>query len=221
MSEDLQRALDAARGELTAAVKALAPKHKGGEWERYRKAQDHCIALERDLARSLGDECAVEVGWPAPWDVGAPLPYVIASGLKTFVIYHQREREPNWDGSYATVVDPAVPEQRLIAVVQFRRCLIHKFGSPNDEALAGHRLYGRGLVPYRAHTVERSCWLAEQERINSVHPQHRAEAFRNLVHYVLPFHDETFECLAEDHVLRESLSTFAEALQRCAQDALA
>jgi len=205
MSEDLQRALDAARGELAAAAKALAPKHKGGEWERFRTAQDRCIALERDLARSVGDECAVDVSWPAPWDVGAPLPHVIASGLRTFVIYQQRERDPGWDGSYATMVDPAVPEQRLIAVVEFQRCLVHKFGSPNDEALEGHRLHGRGLVPYRAHTVERSRWLVEQERMNRVHPQHRPEAFRDFVHYVLAFHDETFECLAKGYALRESL----------------
>jgi hypothetical protein len=218
--DDLERALDAARQELNAASKALAPRHKGGEWERFHKAYDDCIALERELARSLGEECAVEVDWPAPWDVGAPLPYVVASSAKTFVVYHQRERDPNWDGSYATMIDPAAPEQRLIAVVEFQRCLIHKFGSPNDEALRGHRLHGRGLVAYRAHTVERSRWLEEQEHINSVHPQHRPEAFRELVHYVLAFHDETFECLAKGYVLRESLSTFAGALERCARDIL-
>ena len=108
----------------------------------------------------------------------------------------------------------------LGAVVEFRRCLIHRFGMPNDEALHGHRLFGRGLVAYRAHTVERSRWLDEVERINSVHPQHRPESFHDFVHYVLAFHDQTFECLAKDFVLHESLSTFSEALQRCALDVL-
>src|SRR4051794_38435478 len=113
--EDLERALEAARQELNAATRALAPRHKGGEWERFRIARDKCIALERDVARSAGEECAVELDWPAPWDIGAPLPHVIASGFRTYVIYNQRERDPNWDGSYATMVDPAAPEHRLIA----------------------------------------------------------------------------------------------------------
>src|SRR4051812_26169466 len=102
--EQLQRALDAARQELDAATKALAPKHNGGEWERLRVAQEKCITLERDLARSTGEECAIDIDWPAPWDIGAPLPHVIASGSRTYVVYHQQERDPNWDGSYVTVV---------------------------------------------------------------------------------------------------------------------
>ena len=83
---DLQRSLEEARVELAAALRSLAPKHEGGEWERVRRAEAKCMSLERDLARSLGEECAVEIDWPAPWDIGAPMPYVLGSGGRTVVV---------------------------------------------------------------------------------------------------------------------------------------
>lgn len=217
---ELKRRLDEARAKLEAAMSSLGPKHKGGEWERYENAHDRCMEAERDLGRSLGEECAVEIPWPAPWDIGAPLPFVVAATGRTFVVYHRKEDDPNWDGSYAHVVDPETQEQRPIAVVEFRRCLVHKFGAPNDEAIDGHRLTGRGLVAYRAHTVERSRWLAENESINSVHARHSPEAFAKYTHYVLAFHDETFECLAHGFEVRTYVASFSEALQRCASEVL-
>lgn len=42
-----------------------------------------------------------------------------------------------------------------------------------------------------------SRWIAEAERVNLVHPQHRGGWHDRLNHYVFCFHDETFECLAE------------------------
>ena len=215
MTTDTLRRLEAARRELAEATQALSLKHSDGEWERWRAAYQNCLTLERDLARSLDEECAVEIGWPAPWDTGAPLPHVLSSGRRTFIVYNQSERDPHWDGSYAQVVDPRTPEMRLIATVEFEHCLVHKFGSPNDEVLEGHRLHGKGLSGYRAHVVERSAWLKEIEQINSVHPQYDPASWTGLTHYVLPFHDQTFECIAKGHVLKEWLSTFAEALAAC------
>jgi hypothetical protein len=214
----IARELQTAREELSSATAALAPKHKGGEWERYRRAHERCLALERDLARATGEECAVEIDWPVRWDTGAPLPHVVSSGARTIVVYLAREPDPNWDGSYANVVDPAAPSPESIVMATFEECLIYKFGAPNDEALAGHRLYGRGLTPYGAHTVERSRWIREQERINSVHPQHRPGWEAQYRHYLLAFHDETFECIARSHSVQATVSTFVEALARCARE---
>jgi hypothetical protein len=45
--------------------------------------------------------------------------------------------------------------------------------------------------------VVNSRWIADQERINSVHPYHRGGWHERLNHYVFCFHDETFECIAE------------------------
>jgi hypothetical protein len=220
-AKDLRRDLEDARGRLSVSAAALREKHKGGEWERYRLAHAQCLSLERELARATGDECAVEIPWPQRWDVGAPLPHVLSSRSRTFVIYNMREPDPDWDGSGAKVVDPASNGLRLIAAIEFERCLIHKFGSPNDEVLDGHPLHGRGLVAYAAHVVERSRWLAELMQINSMHPQYDPNGWGHYQHYLLAFHDETFECIARGHSCRQVLSSFSEALELCTRSLLA
>jgi len=220
-AERLQLELQKAREELSVAAAALAPKHKGGEWERFQAANERCLRLERDVARALGEECAVELDWPAPWDTGAPLPHVLSSGLRTYLIYLVRTPDADWDGSHATAIDPSALMKHRIAVVEFEHCILYKFGTPNDEVLTGHPLHGKGLVAYGAHTVERSRWIKEQERINSVHPQHAPESWRRFRHYMLAFHDETFECIATSHSVTQTDSPFAEVLDLCARRLLA
>jgi len=93
----------------------------------------------------------------------------------------------------------------LCAVVTFSAVYAHMFGPPNDEAFSGHPLASRGLTPYSAFEVLQSSWLRSVEKMNSVHPYHRPERFARYKHFILPFHDSTFECLAE---------SFAVALYR-------
>ena len=216
-AEDCRRDLAAAREKLSAAAAAMIGKHRGGESDRYRAAHAQCLSLERELARATDDECATEIPWPQRWDIGAPLPHVLSSGSRTFLIYNMREPDPNWDGSYANVVDPASAALRLIAVIQFERCIIHKFGSPNDEVLEGHPLHGRGLAAYAAHVVERSRWIADLMKVNSVHPGYNPDSWQQYQHYLLAFHDETFECIARGHSRKQMLSSFPEALEMCSR----
>lgn len=41
-----------------------------------------------------------------------------------------------------------------------------------------------------------SRWIDDAIKVNSVHPRHSDAPFRQLHHYVLPFHDEMLEALA-------------------------
>lgn len=84
-----------------------------------------------------------------------------------------------------------------MAVLRAKRCSIHKFGSPNDEAIEGHRLYGKGLECYDAFEVHNSLWVAELECANRVHPYHRPERFDRLRHFIVTFHDSTLEFVCE------------------------
>ena len=71
-------------------------------------------------------------------------------------------------------------------------------GSPNDEALSGHRLYQHGLsdLPW-AGQVEQSEWVADLERQNLGHPHHDAARFARLIHFILPLKEGTVEVVAE------------------------
>ena len=71
-------------------------------------------------------------------------------------------------------------------------------GSPNDEALPGHRLYQRGLSGLVwAGQVEQSEWIADLERQNRGHPQHDAARFARLTHFILSLKEGTVEVVAE------------------------
>jgi hypothetical protein len=82
------------------------------------------------------------------------------------------------------------------AVVIFHNCHATYLGVPNDEALSGHRLAAYGLQAYAFQEVFNSNWIAEMELRNRVHPRHIPSMFEGLCHYIISFHDETFECVA-------------------------
>lgn len=90
-------------------------------------------------------------------------------------------------------------QKRSVAVVQFHRSLMHLLGPPNDEAIQGHPLWCRGLESYGAYQVNDSSLLRRVAAMNYVHPRNNPAAFDRLHHYIITFHDSTFECLAESY----------------------
>lgn len=83
-------------------------------------------------------------------------------------------------------------------VVRFSGAWFHSCGAPNDEALDGHPLSKVGLTRYGVFTVQGSSLIQQLEKRNAGHPRHRCEIFADLKHWVLTFHDNTFECVARD-----------------------
>jgi hypothetical protein len=81
------------------------------------------------------------------------------------------------------------------AIVEFDSCYWSTFGYPNDEAMDGHPLWGRGLSNYGIFDVHNSHWsgrMTEQNRV--AFPDTKDSKCR---HLLFTFHDSTFECLCE------------------------
>lgn len=114
---------------------------------------------------------------------GAPSPHVLCNESKLFLVY---------------LMPASSLGQEHVAVISFDY-RAHRFGGPNDEALSGHPLYARGLRHYSTYEVVQSSWIKELEIMNSVHPYHRSERFRECHHYVFTFHDSMFECIATNY----------------------
>ena len=208
-TNEIEKKLAAAQERLKLAAQALAPKHKGGEWEEFSAVDAEVLMLERELAHAKGEEYAAISDFPVKWDVGAPLPHVVANDYCTFLIFYVREIDPNWDGTYATIKNPADGCVESLALVEFKRCASFRMGTPNDEVLEGHPLSGKGLDGYTSQVVQNSKWIAELEAINKVHSCYREDRWRKLTHYILWFHDSTFECVAESYeveLFQESVS---------------
>ena len=150
---------------------------------------------------------------PRP-DAGAPLPVVIGDDYQLLLAYLVSEPDPNWDGSYVTVVSPGSDGQ-LVAIVRFHQPYAHMFGPPNDEAFHGHPLAQRGLEAYSVSEIHHSSWLRQLERMNSVHPHHdRARFMDSRRHLVWAFHDSTFECIAEGFEVEVRRGSIHSAMAR-------
>lgn len=160
---------------------------------------------------------AVPCDFPVQWSVGAPIPFMLCSDNQTFLTFYVDEPDPDWDGTYVNVTDPASPEPASLCVVTFNGCASAKLGHPNDEVHAGHPLANHGLEGYTAQIVKNSPWIAEVAKTNSIHPYDRPEHWQALNHYVFWFHDSTFECLAESYdydVSKEPMSDLLTRLQK-------
>ena len=69
--------------------------------------------------------------------------------------------------------------------------------------------------------VANSRWLAELEQINSVHSMYNPSKWQALKHYLLLFHDETFECLAQDYKLEMLTGSMADVVKQVTERLLA
>lgn len=164
--------------------------------EEFCAASDAVFAAERSLAAHIGQAHAVPLHFPLRWDFGggAPLPCLLSNDRKTFLVFRVAGAAPN------------------VAMVEFKRCVCLKTGTPNDEVYEGHSLHGKGLEPYRPLRVINSPWIKELEAINSVHQQYRPEHWQDFQHYIFGFKDQTFECVAESFVVEEIAAGIETAL---------
>jgi hypothetical protein len=192
VSEDLERRLAAAREQ----VRELSRNLRHDTMRAWQAVWEQQLQAERDLAAARGEQYARVIDIGPQWDAGAPLPHLLSNGSRAFVVCLADVPGPDWDGTYVRVVSPDDGHLSPLAVIEMWGCAEIRFGGPNDEAIHGHPLDGKGLDGYRAHEVVNSAWIEEAIKVNSVHPHHSDAPFRQLHHYALLFHDEMLEALA-------------------------
>jgi hypothetical protein len=191
----LKAALVTANDDLEKAVRALAPKHVGGEMEAYEAAFQNLMMAERKLAHAEDRPYAVRCDCPLSWDVGAPLPTLLQSDQATFLFFLLPDDDEH------------------IGQIQFEGLSSTSFGAPNDETFEGHSLHGSGFEPYRAMSVINSPWISQLEKINSVHRMHKPSVYASKKHFIFPFHDTTFECVARAFTASKVSSCLSEAVR--------
>jgi len=144
--------------------------------------------------------------------IGAPIPIVLAGEHDVLVTYYLQNTPKNWDGTTVKVISNETVDEP-VAILKFSLCLAHMFGPPNDEAFSGHPLSDRGLEPYSAFKIENSSWLRKLEKMNSVHPYHNKERYlQDRNHYILSFHDSTFECIAQSYEISTSVGSVSSMI---------
>jgi hypothetical protein len=182
--------------QLASAKEHLAQVlHAGCSADKLQEslaAFEAVASAQRALAAAKGEEYAV------PYDLGF-LPEAAVSepvllqndggAILTFSAVRERQDGKREDAGYG-----------IVEIVSYS---LTKFGYPNDEALAGHPLYDRGLRAYGVFEVHNSSWIKMKTQQNRVAFPNTPESTQR--HFVFAFHDNTFECIARG--LRASLST--------------
>jgi hypothetical protein len=156
-------------------------------------------------------EYVVPIDLGVKWDMGAPMPHLLQSEYKTFLVFFLSSLDPYWDGTYITVADPNTPEP--IGVIEWHACVGALLGTPNDDGLKGHRLWDKGLsdIVYGAGEVHNSAWVAELERMRRVgYPGAVIGLELRPRHFILCFHDSTFECLASGYTVIRAMGSMHE-----------
>lgn len=156
------------------------------------------------------EEYARVIDWEPEWDMGAPIPQVLSKGHKTYLIYYIDEPDPEWDGTYTTMIDHTSDHTYPLALVEFNICQSYKFGIVNDEASHGHPLADKGLGVYQANIIENSKWIKEIKNIHKVHPRFDEKHWARYKHYLLFFKDDIFEIIADGYSIEVHNTTFLD-----------
>src|ERR1017187_5088547 len=102
---ELEAALRGAQERLSGTMESDPQTHmvRVLSFDELEAARDAVLQAERNLAAAKDEPYAVPIGFPAVWDVGAPLPYLLQNDYQTFLTFFVRDIDPDWDGSYASV----------------------------------------------------------------------------------------------------------------------
>lgn len=186
---DLEKQLVLAKERLAQVLKAGI---KTDKLQESLAAFDAVASAQRNLAAAKGEEYAV------PYDIG----FVPEAALSEPVLL-QTDDSAILTFSAVRSMPDGKRKDAGYGIVELYWCSLTKFGYPNDEALAGHPLYEKGLNGYGVYEVFNSSWIklsTEQNRV--AFPQTPDSTDR---HFIFTFHDSTLECIARE--LRASLST--------------
>lgn len=130
---------------------------------------------------------------------------LLQSEYSAFLTFNAQKEtnEPSPYGGFYTV-------DADIVIVEFSGCLITKFGHPNDEAVASIPKYKNLDVAYGLCEVKNSEWVKELERNNSY--QFPNTSYSDLRHFLIFFHDSTFECIAKEIKINTSEQPFGKII---------
>lgn len=140
----------------------------------------------------------VEIKGLFEMDFGSPSPTILSNDNELFIAFYGREeshsslpRERN------TIYDTG------IFALRFKVYLKYTFGMPGDETVYGHPYSRLGMKSYSFYELKDSDLIKSLQEIERVHPAYNPEKWKSFKHYILTFHDNMFECVAQGFEIRE------------------
>ncbi len=130
-------------------------------------------------------------------DKGAPSPTIISNDTELFIVF------------YMDIDDMLALHQRNIiydsgvVVFKFDKYIKYTFGMPGNETIQGHPYSKLGIKSYSFYELKNSDFIKELQNIDKIHPYYNQEKWYKYKHYILTFHDNMFECIAQGFTINE------------------
>jgi len=147
-----------------------------------------------------------------PINMGAPAPKIVCDDTNLILLFYVDVF--NLPKTTDNITERNSFNDSGIAVLKFKNTHIHKFGTPNDDVIIGHPYYDLGLKPYSIFSFDDSDWIKEIKRIQAKHPYFNEQNFDDLMHYIITFKDNTFECIAKGYDIEYSFDTMKECFEK-------
>ncbi|WP_163178130.1 hypothetical protein [Bacteroides sp. 51] len=123
-------------------------------------------------------------------DTGAPMPTIISTDNELYLSFYV-------DKTFDDLHQRDIGSDTGIVSMVFNRCLKYTFGVPDNETIDGHPYRKLGLESYAFYELKGSNIIKELQDMSKVHPYYNPKKWENYKHYIITFHDNMFECVAE------------------------
>ncbi len=154
-----------------------------------------------------------------PCDIGCepspsvPAETLLADGWKTYLLFFAVSK---------SVGESGYLKDLGVAILDCQKCVMSKFGYPNDEGAPEHPLYNCGVADAESSVLEvvNSPWAHEvsEQMVASVRRIWGSRGMDwgwaregTLRHFIITLKEKTFECLASSLVVEKFCGTFEEA----------
>lgn len=131
-------------------------------------------------------------------DYGSPSPTILSNDNELFIAFYAGKKSSS-----------TIPQERNtvydtgVFALKFKVYLKYMFGLPGEETIRGHPYSKLGMKSYSFYELKNSDLIKSLQDIEKAHPKYNADKWKMYKHFILTFHDNMFECVAQDFEIRE------------------
>lgn len=139
-------------------------------------------------------------------DCGSPSPTILSNDSELLIAFYANKE------SASIIPQHNIINNTGIFALKFKVYLKYTFGLPGEETIQGHPYSKLGMKSYSFYELRNSDLIKSLQNIEKVHPEYNPEKWEIYKHYILTFHDNMFECIAQDfEVIEENTFLYNQA----------
>lgn len=137
-------------------------------------------------------------------DCGGPSPKIYSFENSLFVLFYS-------DNSNYQQIDQVIFDYGVV-ILKFNRVQKFNFGMPSTDTIQGHQYYKIGMNSCAFYELKDSDFIKSLQNIAKIHPNYNHSGWEKYRHYILTFHDNMFECVAESFEFIEEKTSIEDQL---------